>query len=87
MSVTETKGQAEFYRAMDKLLNQPEGTMTGDRMLSNFRQWDARAVLDFMMLAASDFGGDVEPAAIAPCRTVGDLEELVLSRPVASATE
>ena len=76
--MTETRDRETFYRAMDKVLNLTDGTVTGDRPLSSLRQWDSLAVLDFMMLASSDFGVEVEPAEIAPCRTFGDLGDLVL---------
>lgn len=74
----------DFYRQMDALLNQPAGSVTGSELLQEFKEWDSLAVLDFMMMASSEFKSDVEPSDLAACKTVSDLADVVFASQAAS---
>ena len=70
----------DFYREIDVMLKLPAGTVQGNQSLAGLAGWDSLAVIDFMMLASSDYGSDVEPSEIFECQTVDDLAQLTLER-------
>lgn len=68
--------QNGFYRKMEKLLNVPAGSVEGTRELKTFESWDSLTILEFIVLADTDYGSNVEPSDITGCKTIDDLAKL-----------
>ncbi len=75
----DTAEQTEFFRKLETLLLAPKGAISGPQPLTGLKGWDSLAILDFMMLASSDYSREVEPSDIAAAQTVDDLAALVLA--------
>lgn len=69
----------EFYAKLDSLLNLPAGSVKGEQSLSGLANWDSLTILEFMILASSDYGSDVQPSDIAACGTVDELAQITTS--------
>ncbi len=69
--------KAEFFRKLEKLLVTPAGSLEGDQRLKDLKSWDSLAILEFMMLASSEYGTEVQPADVTSAETVDDLARLV----------
>ena len=69
----------QFYRKMEGLLNAPAGSVKGNPELQTLKHWDSLTILEFIVLADSDFKSDVQPADITSCRTVDDLAQLTIA--------
>ena len=79
MMPTDTKLSHDvFYRKMDQLLNIPTGSVQGSQALSSLKNWDSLTILEFIVLADTEFQRDLQPSQIAACKTVDDLAELTL---------
>ena len=76
---TPTLSKPEFYLKLDSLLNLPPGSVVGEQSLNELASWDSLAILEFMILASSDYGRDVQPSDIADCETVDDLAQVTTS--------
>ena len=68
--------QNGFYRKMEKLLNVPAGSVEGGRELKTLESWDSLAILEFIVLADTDYQSNVEPSDITGCKTIDDLAKL-----------
>lgn len=66
-----------FFRAMEKLVNAAPRSLDGTCSLASLKNWDSLAILEFMVMADSDFNSDVPPDEVAACKTMGDLAALV----------
>ena len=49
---------------MEKLLNVPAGSVQGDRELKTLESWDSLTILEFIVLADTDYESNVEPSDI-----------------------
>jgi acyl carrier protein len=67
----------EFYAEIDNLLELDPGTIKGDEQLADLKGWDSLAVLSFMAMADANLGVLVSASALAKCRTVPDLLNLL----------
>ena len=68
----------EFCRKMDRLLNIPAGSVRKNQELKSLKNWDSLTILEFIVMADTDYGIDLQPAAISACETVDDLAQLTL---------
>lgn len=75
----ETISKPEFYLKLDSLLNLPAGSVKGEQSLSGLANWDSLAILEFMILASSDYGSNVQPSDIAACETVDELAQITMN--------
>ena len=71
-----------FCRKMDQLLNIPAGSVKEQQELKALKNWDSLTVLEFIVLADTDYSSDLQPADIASCKTVGDLAQLTFAHSV-----
>ena len=78
MSQTTTE-KTEFFRKMEKLLLAPNGSIQASQPLNDLKGWDSLAILEFMMLATSDYDTEVQPTAVTAAKTIDDLADLVLA--------
>lgn len=69
----------EIYRKMEGLLNASPNSIQGSEELGNLRSWDSLAILEFIVLADTDYKSDVQPTDIAECKTVDDLARLIFA--------
>ena len=69
----------DFFRHMEKLLNVGPGSIDGKQELSSLRSWDSLAILEFIVLADTDYKSDVQPTDITACKTVEDLADLTFA--------
>lgn len=65
---------------MEKLLNVPEGSVQGAQPLKSLKSWDSLTILEFIVLADTDYRSDVQPSEIANCKTVEELADLTFAR-------
>lgn len=70
---------------MDQLLNMPAGSVQIHQELTALKNWDSLTILEFIVMADTDYGSDLQPAAIAACKTVDELAQLTLSAAAANA--
>ena len=73
---TAVANREEFYRKMDGLLNIAPGSVQGSQTLNSLKSWDSLTILEFIVLADSEYRSDVQAADIAGCKTVDDLASL-----------
>ncbi len=73
----------EFYQKLEKMLNVAPGEVRGDQLLTQLKSWDSLTILEFMMLASSEYNSDMQPEDIAACSTVDDLQRATLDRSLA----
>lgn len=71
-----TWARAEFYAALEALLELEPGRIQGSEYLGELGHWDSMAVLAFMALADSKLKAVVSPPALVACKTVSDLVNL-----------
>ena len=69
----------EFYRKMEGLLNVSQGSITGTQQLSSLKSWDSLTILEFIVLADTDYKSDVQPTDITACNTIADLADLTFA--------
>jgi acyl carrier protein len=67
---------AEFYLALDELLELPLGTIAGNESLEELETWDSLAVISFIALVDEQFGNLIESDKLAEAKTTGDLYRL-----------
>src|SRR5689334_17320191 len=72
-----TMTNTEFYAALDGLVRQERGTITGREKLSDLGKWDSLAIVGFIALLDEQFGLIVPVTNILACQTVADLLALV----------
>ncbi len=78
--ITETSSDKySFYGKMDNLLNVPAGSVQGHQPLNTLKNWDSLTILEFIVMADSDYRNDLQPSDIAACQTVDDLAQLTFS--------
>lgn len=73
-----------FFRKLDGLLSLPAGSVKGEQLLTDLPTWDSLTILEFMVLADSDYESDVQPADIAACKTVADLADMTFAQSLRS---
>ena len=77
---TETAlNRQDFYHKMDNLLNVAPGSVQGSQELSSLQSWDSLTILEFIVLADSDYRSDVQASDIAGCKTVDELADLTFA--------
>ena len=69
----------EFYRKMEALLNVSPGSIHGSQELSSLKTWDSLTILEFIVLADTDYKSDVQPTDITACKTLEDLAHLTFA--------
>jgi len=77
------KSFPEFYHKLEVMLNVASGEVRGDQILTQLKNWDSLTILEFMMLAGSEYESDMQPEDIAACSTVDDLARATLARSLA----
>jgi acyl carrier protein len=68
--------RTEFLSALDRILELPEGTLTGSEKLENLENWNSLAMIDFIALADTNNGVKLSARQIGRSETVSDLLEL-----------
>ena len=76
----ETEAEPSFYCAVEAMLGLPAGEIDRRTRLTDLKGWDSLAILEFMLLASSEYGVDLQPDEIAACTTIGELADATLSR-------
>lgn len=76
MSVDTKLKKDEFYSKMNRLLNTPPGTVQGSQALSSLKNWDSLTILEFLVMADTDYRSDLQPSQVTACRTVDELATL-----------
>lgn len=66
----------EFYTIIDQIVELPEGTLSGDRVLAGIEGWDSLSVVAFIAAFDKHFGAPPPPSALLGCTTVADLAGL-----------
>ncbi|MEJ0062311.1 MAG: acyl carrier protein [Alphaproteobacteria bacterium] len=69
--------KAEFFLALDELLELKPGTITGPEKLSSFDNWDSLAVISLIALADEKFNIVLGSDAIAEAQTFDELLTIV----------
>ena len=69
--------KAEFLRALEGVLELPQGSIRGDERLEALEGWDSLAVMGFIAMVDEKLGLDVSATRLAECATVGDLLDMV----------
>lgn len=75
-----------FCRKLERLLNAPADSVKEQQELKALKSWDSLTVLEFIVMADSDYSSDLQPADIAACKTVYDLARLTFSQSALKAT-
>lgn len=70
---------------MDQLLHLPAGSVKEQQELKGLNNWDSLTILEFIVMADTDYNSDLQPAAIAACKTVDDLAQLTFAHSALSA--
>jgi acyl carrier protein len=65
-----------FLAGLDKILEQPEGTLQGAEKLEDLEMWDSMAMISFIALADEANGTRITVQQIGSCDTVEDLLKL-----------
>ena len=68
---------SEFHSEIDKILELPDGTITGSESLSSLSAWDSLAVLSFIAMVDEKFKMQLAARDISQCNTVGELAALL----------
>jgi acyl carrier protein len=63
----------QFLNSMDKLLELPRGTLTGNERLHDLEQWNSMAMISFIALADTNNRVSLSASQILACSTVSDL--------------
>lgn len=66
---------------MDELLEQAPGTINAEDRLADLEDWDSLTLMSFMAKVNTSYGLILSPQRIAQCKTVNDLEELLIASP------
>jgi hypothetical protein len=67
----------ELLRAMEELLEQPDGALKGPEALDTLEQWNSMAMIGFIALVDENLGVTLSPRKFVNCTTVDDLLKLV----------
>lgn len=70
---------------MDQLLHLPAGSVKMEQELKGLNNWDSLTILEFIVMADTDYSRDLQPAEIAACKTVDDLAQLTLAHSAINA--
>ena len=76
-----TTNQPNFLAMMDELLEQAPGTINAEDRLADLEDWDSLTLMSFMAKVNTSYGLILSPQRIAQCKTVNDLEELLIASP------
>ena len=68
------------YREIEKVLDLPASSLTGNENLEDLPEWDSIATISFIAMADSIFKIGVPPESLANCKTVNDLANLISER-------
>jgi hypothetical protein len=66
----------EFLLAMDRILELPEGTLTGAESLDDLENWNSLAMVEYIALADSNNGTQLSPRQIRDGTSIDDLAKL-----------
>lgn len=66
----------QFLRELEKLLEMESGSLKGDEKLSSIEAWDSLQILNFITLAHTKYGAEVE-RKVGQAERVADLAALV----------
>ena len=75
----------DFCRKLDQLLSIAAGSIKEQQELKTLKNWDSLTVLEFIVMADTDYNSDLQPADIAACKTVDDLARLTFSQSASNA--
>jgi acyl carrier protein len=75
----------EFCRKMDQLLNISAGSVKEQQELKTLKNWDSLTILEFIVMADTDYGSDLQPVDITACKTLDDLAQLTFSHSALNA--
>lgn len=68
----------EFLRLFEEIAEEPAGTLKGEeRLKEQVAGWNSLAVVSFLAMVDEQFNLALSPKAIANCKTVNDLIELL----------
>ncbi len=73
----------EVLYELDKVLEKPEGTLTGSERLDDLPEWDSLAILAYIALVEKKTSVVLDSLLLARARTVNDLVLLVVPDPAA----
>jgi acyl carrier protein len=73
-----SSNKQDFYEKLERLLNMSSGSVEGSQLLRDLKGWDSLTILEFIVMADTDYRRDVQPSEIAACQTVDDLAGLTL---------
>jgi len=73
----------EVLYDLDKVLEKPEGTLTGSERLDDLPEWDSLAILAYIALVEKKTSVVLDSLLLARARTVNDLVLLVVPDPAA----
>jgi acyl carrier protein len=62
---------------LDEILELTPGTLTGAEELDGLASWDSLAMMNVIAFASDRFEMTLSPRQIGPCRTIGDLVQLM----------
>jgi acyl carrier protein len=75
----------EVLYELEKVLEKPEGALTGGELLDDLPEWDSLAILAYIALVEKKTGVVLDSLLLSRARTVNDLVRLVVPDPVAPA--
>ena len=67
----------EFCHKLELVLELPSGTITTEILLKDLEGWDSLAVMAFIVMVDRDYAVKISPKAIAGCKSVNDLADLL----------
>ena len=73
----------EVLYELDKVLEKPEGTLTGGERLDDLPEWDSLAILAYIALVEKKTSVVLDSLLLSRARTVNDLVLLVVPDPAA----
>jgi acyl carrier protein len=68
-----------FLRLIEEILDLPTHALQGSEWLSDTKEWDSAAIVDFMAMVDQHTGAILSVDAIASCATYDDLFALIES--------
>lgn len=69
--------KTEFFEELELILNEDEGSMTPETMISDIPGWDSTGLLGVIALLDGDLGISADVAKLRDCTTISDLIAIV----------
>jgi acyl carrier protein len=77
MILSDHVSKTQLLEHIARILEVPEGSLTGDEKLADLQEWNSMAMMSFIAFADEDFNKILSPRQFAGCETVDDLGKLL----------